>query len=839
MASQKIRLTIDGMEVEVERGRTILEAARSVGIQIPSLCYDPRIAPFGACRLCVVEEKGRSELIPSCFTPARSGMEIFTHSPRVIESRRFQLQLILLNHPMICPRCEKEGECELQRLVYEYGLGEVQYPWEPMVYPVDESSPLLRRDGNKCILCGRCVRICDEVQGVAELSFTRRGIRCVIDTDFHRPLRCEFCGQCMDTCPVGAITSECFDYKVKLWECMETTTPCPYCGCGCLLTVLSKDGSIKRVFSDPERGFSDGNLCVKGRFGWDFVDSKERIYSPVLRVNGTLREVSWEEALRAVADRLESIKSRYGSEGLGVLLSARLTNEEYFLFKKLFVESLGTREIVLDGGASELGLSDGLSEVLGFGASTNSIREVREADALFLIGVDPSQTHPIVKNEIHLALGRNRAHLIVVGSQDTALSVRTKVSPLQPPSIPLLCRPGEEVSLLHGMIGLILEQGLQDEVFVKTHTEGFEGLFERKGEYLEALNRLSSEVRENIERAVRSFSEAKRGMILIGPGPWSYAYGREIALSCGTLALLTGHLGRRASGILLLREKCNTQGMIDQRIPFLRGGLGEMERKIEEGRIRGLYVVGGGLPSSWQRLDQLEFVVLQDLFLDGLSEKVEVFLPVSSFIEKEGTYTSLERRVQRLHPLRPPLGQCRSDFEIFRDLLRYMEVSLSEETSEEVFRSLSKEVPSYQGVEEGKQWPKGEAFLSDRELFQKRVRLAALSFCLPKSPPEGYPFSLVSRASLFQSGRLSLRSEHLKKVMERPVLEMNPEEAQGLKIEEGDWVELQTSDGRKMRFSVHLSPNPSRGVLLAYSPSPAELPKEPLWVRIQPMKKTV
>ncbi len=836
MGDKLIKLSIDGVEVEVERGRTILEAARSVGIKIPSLCYDPRMAPFGACRLCVVEEKGSAELIPSCFTPVRSGMEIFTHSPKVMESRRLQLQLILLNHPMICPRCEKEGECELQRLVYEYGLGETQYPWEPMVYPVDEASPLLRRDGNKCILCGRCVRICDEVQGVAELSFTRRGIRCVIDTDFHRPLRCEFCGQCLDTCPVGAITSECFDYKAKLWESLETTTPCPYCGCGCLLTILSKDGSIKRVFSDPERGFNDGNLCVKGRFGWDFVDSKERIMSPLLRLNGTLREVSWEEALRAVVDRLELIKSRYGPESLGVLLSARLTNEEYFLIKKLFVETLGTREIVLDGGASELGLSDGLSEVLGFGASTNSIREIREADALLVIGVDPSQTHPIVKNEIHLALRRNRAHLIVVGSYDTLLSERTKVSPLQSPSIPLLCRPGEEVFLLHGMIGLILEQGLQDEAFIKAHTEGFEGLFERKNEYLEAVNRLSSEVRENIERAVRSFSEANRGMILIGPGPWSYAYCREIAISCGTLALLTGHLGRKASGILFLREKCNTQGMIDMRIPFLKEGLREMERKIEEGRIKGLYVVGGSLPSSWQGLNQLEFVIVQDLFLDGLSEKVEVFLPVSSFIEKEGTYTSLERRVQRLHPLRPPLGQSRSDFEIFRDLLRYMEVSLSEESSEEVFRSLSKEIPSYQGVEDGKQWPKGEEFLSEDYLFQRKVKLSPLSSPPTKPPPEGYPFSLVSRASLFQSGRLSLKSENLKKVMEKPILEMNQEVAQSLKIEEGDWVELQTSGGRKTSFSVHLSPNPARGVLLAYSPSPIEISNKPLWVKIESYK---
>ncbi|MGQ9637054.1 MAG: molybdopterin-dependent oxidoreductase [Thermodesulfobacteriota bacterium] len=832
MGDQLIKLSIDGMKVEIEQGRTILEAARSVGIKIPSLCYDSRIAPFGACRLCVVEQKGSSELIPSCFTPVRSGMEIFTHSPKVIESRRLQLQLILLNHPMICPRCEKEGECELQRLVYEYGLGETQYPWESMVYPVDEASPLLKRDSNKCILCGRCVRICDEIQGVAELSFAQRGIKCVVDTDFHRPLRCEFCGQCMDTCPVGAITTECFDYKAKLWESLETTTPCPYCGCGCLLTLVSKEGAIKRVYSDPEKGPNDGNLCVRGRFGWDFVDSQERIRSPLLRLDGILKEVSWEEALRAVSNRLESIRNRYGSDSIGLLLSARLTNEEYFLFKKLFVETIGTNEIVLDGGASELGLADGLLESLGFGASTNSIREIREAETLLVIGVDPSATHPIVKNEIHLALRRNRANLIVVGSYDILLSGKTRVSPLQPPSIPLLCRPTEEVSLLNAMVGFILEEGLWDEEFIKNHTEGFDDLLKKKEEYLEWANR-SSLHKADLRKAVESFLKSRRGMVLIGPGPWSYGYSKKLAMACVNLLTLTGHLGRPSSGILLLMEKCNTQGMIDLRIPFLKGGLREMERKIDEGRLKGLYAVGGNPPSSWAKLNKLEFLVVQDLFMNDLSEKVDVFLPVSSFIEKSGTYTSLERRIQRLHPLRTPLGQSRSDFDIFRDLLRHFEVPLSEETSEDLFKSLSKELPSYQDVEDKKQWPKGLRFLSKDYLFQKKIRLSPLSSSPTSSSPEGYPFLLISRASLFQSGRLSLRSENLKKVMEKPILEMNREEGQTLNIKEGDWVKLRTLDGRMMKFSVHLSPNPSKGILLAYSPIPIDLSKKPLWVKIE------
>lgn len=824
----RVKLKIDGVEVEVKRGRTILEAARSVGLRIPALCHDPRLVPFGACRLCVVEVKGSSELLPSCFTPVREGMEVWTHSARVMESRRLQLQLILLNHPMVCPRCEREGECELQRLVYEYGLGEIEYPWEPVSYPVDDFSPLLFRDGNRCILCGRCVRICEEVQGVGELSFTRRGIRCVVDTDFHRPLGCEFCGQCLDTCPVGAITSECFDYQTKLWECEETTTPCPYCGCGCLLTMASKDGEIKRVYSDPLLGFTEGNLCVKGRFGWDVVDSSERLRSPLLRVNGSLKEVSWQEALGVVARRLESIRDRYGSGGIGVLLSSRLTNEEYYLFGKLFVETLGTREIVPGGGVSGFGLSEGLSEVLGHRASTNSIGEIREADLILIIGMDPSQTHPIVKNETHLAIRRNRARLIVLGSYEIGLSEKTRVSPLQPPSISLLCRPGEEVVLLNGMVGLILEEGLQDEDLIRTHTEGLEGLLGRKEEYLRALEGLSSELRESLGRAARSLSQSNRGMILIGSGPWSYAYGRQIGIACGNLALLTGHLGREGSGILLLSEKCNTQGLIDMGIPFLRGGLREMEAKLSRGQIKGLYMIGGRPLSSWEGL---EFLVVQDLFGDGFLERADVVLPVSSFVEKEGTYTSLERRLGRLHPLRSPLGQSRSDFEIFRDLLRLFEADLAGETPQEIFEAIKKEIPSYHGIEDGAQWPEGKRFLSIGDLpFRRLIPLASPE---TKSPPEDYPFVLIERSSLFQSGRLSLRSEHLRKVMEKPVLEMNAEEAGTLKIQEGDWVRLLSSDGKKMEFRVHLSTNPLPGVFVLYSPYPLDPEREPKWVRIE------
>lgn len=812
MSSQTITLTIDEIPVEVEKGKTLLEAAQSAGIRIPSLCHDRRLVPFGACRLCVVEERGKSELLPSCFTPARNGMEIITVSPKIMDARRTQLQLILLNHPMICPRCEKEGECELQSLVYEYGLKEEAFPWDLITFPVDHATPLLQRDGNKCILCGRCVRICDEVQGVGELSFMGRGIRTVIDTDFHRPMDCEFCGQCLDTCPVGAITTDCFDYRTKAWELTETTTPCPYCSVGCLLTIGSRDGEIKRVFSEPHQGPNDGNLCVRGRFGWDVVDSPERLTSPLLRKNGTFEPISWDEAFDFMVKKLEDVKEKYGSERIGAILSGRLTNEEYFLFRKLFREAIQSDQIALDSDR-EKGLANGLLKAFGFPSSTNSIQEIRSADCILMIGVDPAQTHPIIKNEIHYALRKNRAQLIVIGNQDIGLSRNTRLSPLFPPSLLLLTRPGRELSFLQGMIGVLLREGLEDQVFIAQKTEGVEIL---KALQESDLNDLSEE-KATIERAAQVYAQSKRSMILIGPGPWSSAESEAIAKAASNLALLTGHVGKESSGILLLHEKSNTQGAVDLGILLDGKDVSDLVKKSEEGDLKALYMVGGNPLLSSKALEQLELLIVQDLFMTDAAKGAHLVLPVCSFVEKSGTYTNLERRIQRLQPLRKPTGQTKSDFEIFRRLLHLFEVSVPGETPEEIFDEMQKVIPSYQSIEIGRQWPKGLPYLYQDGFPLGKARFVSLGESKPQPQPQDFPFSLVQFPLPFQSGNLSLKSENLKKVARKPTLKMNLEDAQSLKIEDGETVRISTPQGKTFEMQVTLSSLPARGVLIAFT----------------------
>jgi predicted molibdopterin-dependent oxidoreductase YjgC len=827
MKPQMIKLKIDDIAVEVEKGRTILEAAQLASIRIPTLCHDRRLIPFGACRLCVVQQKGKSELLPSCFTPVKEGMEITTHSPEILESRRLQLQFILLNHPMICPRCEKEGECELQRLVYEYGVEEKLYPWERISFPADDRSPLLQRDPDKCILCGRCVRICDEVQGVGELSFSKRGIKTVIDTDFHRPLQCEFCGQCMDTCPVGAITSNRFDYAIKAWELKETTTPCPYCACGCSLTIGSKDGEIRRVFSDPEKGPSDGNLCVKGRFGWDFIDHPERIRTPLLRVNGTFKEASWEEALRFVVDKLEAIRDQYGPEAIAGIASSRLTNEEYYLFQKLFRNVIGTNQIAYGGGASTHGLTEGLAKTLGIAASTNSIREIRKADCLLVIGVDPAQTHPIIKNEIHLALRRNRTQLIVLGSYDIGLTQATHISPLLPPSITLLDRPGMEVPILNTMIQTIFKENLDNKEFVEEKTDGIKELKEKISSFQPEASGVTEVNKNEAEKAARIFAQAKRAMILIGSGLWSHLNQKEIAMTSSNLALITGHMGKESCGILILLEKCNAQGAVDMGLSSegRENGRKDLLQKALEEKLKALYLVGenpfvSSPALGRQALEKIPLIIVQDLFMTETAANAHVVLPACSFVEKGGTFTNLERRVQKLNPLRPPLYQSKSDFDILLSLLRLLESSIPGDTPEAVFEEIGRILPHYRGIQDGEQWPNASPYLYAEGFPMGKAKLIPGNGRTVHQNPEGYPFTLIQRPSLFQSGLLSSKSDALKTVSEKPYLEMNAVDGHHLKIEDGEIVRVSTHEGRSLQMKVKYSSRPVSTVTIAPYPCP-------------------
>lgn len=344
---KKVKLKINEKVIETSEGKVLLEIAKENGIRIPHLCYDPRLKPYGACRLCLVEIKGERKLQPACATLVKEGMEVVTDSVTLYEIRRTIIDLLLSTHPEDCLTCEACGRCALQDLAYEYGLRKTTYQGEKPHTPLEDHNPLIFREREKCVLCGRCVRVCSEVQGVNAYTFANRGFQTVVATAFDEPLsleNCEFCGQCVSTCPTGAIISRLEMGKSRDWETKEVLTTCSYCGCGCQIILRVKDNQIVGVKSDY-KSHNQGNLCAKGRFGWEFVNHPDRLKTPLIKKKGKFVETSWEEALELVAERLISIKEKFGSGSLAFLASAKCTNEENYLLQKLARAVFSTNNI--------------------------------------------------------------------------------------------------------------------------------------------------------------------------------------------------------------------------------------------------------------------------------------------------------------------------------------------------------------------------------------------------------------------------------------------------------------------------------------------------------------
>ena len=340
----KITISINNQEIKADPGQTILEAARAHNIYIPTLCYHPQLSVFGGCRLCLVEIEGVPKLMPSCSTPITEGMKIITNNEKISNARKFLIELILSDHNCDCIICEKNGDCELQNLAYAYGIIENRFTGEAHNYPIEDNNPVIERDLKKCILCGRCVRVCKEIQGVGAIDFVARGFKTKVGTSFDKALNCEFCGQCIGVCPVGALTSKISKFKGRIFETEKVDTICPYCGCGCNLTLHIKDDKIVKVTSGDDT-INEGFLCGKGRFGFDFVHHKDRLTKPLIRKDNRLVEAEWDEAINYIASKLKDIKKTHGPDSIAGLSSAKCTNEENYLFQKMMRAAIGTNNV--------------------------------------------------------------------------------------------------------------------------------------------------------------------------------------------------------------------------------------------------------------------------------------------------------------------------------------------------------------------------------------------------------------------------------------------------------------------------------------------------------------
>lgn len=776
-----VNLTIDGKQITTAKTSTIYEAAKENGIHIPVLCYAKKLLPYGACRICLVEvEQMKGRLIPSCTTPVTEGMVVTTMSDEIRKVRKTVLEFLLVNHVVECPVCDKGGECDLQDLTYEYEVVSNRFQGEKFDLPTDEINPLIERNMNRCVLCGKCVRVCDEVVGYGSYSFINRGFETKIATAFDRGLSCEFCGQCVSMCPVGAILPRPFKFKARPWQLKEVDSVCGYCGNGCTVTLGVKDNEVQTIRFNEDTGVNHGNLCIRGRFGYSYINDSKRIKKPLVRKNGVLSEVSWDEATATV---LEGMKA--AGKDLGLIAGARLTNEELLLLKRLS-RSLKTENLDHSGGECYRGVTEGLFETLGVRASTGTFPQIEECQAILAIRSDFYETHPVVGMVVNQAIRLNNAQLSVIADKHGKLSKL-------PHARTLLHKPGCEINMINALCNVLFDEGL-------AKTEGLEGvaaLQEAVKEYTpEAVAQAVGCDAESIRKTARDLAAAQKVAILLAYGLPYTAYSKELAIAAANLALLTGSAGREGSGLYLCGEKANSQGAIDLGIVPGKGGLGiqRMLKQAADGELKALYVVAENPMVTYPNRDLVEqalkqaFLVVQDIYLTDTAKLADVVLPAASFAEKDGTFTNAERRIQKVRTGIKSPGEAKTDFEIFKRFLAALQQDVPA-TPAAAFAELAAECSDYQGIELSQIGLQGYVWGGENLSVRKKTLIPVNGFI-----PMDAPYQLLTGSCLYHSGSVSTHAKGSLSVVPEPYIEVCREDAASLGLVEGDLLKLKAAN---------------------------------------------
>jgi len=736
-----VKLTINGKELEVAAGTTILQAARELGIDIPTLCFDPELPPNGACRLCVVEvEKARS-LIASCVTPVAPGMVVHTESERVVSARRSILSLLIANHPLVCITCERTGSCKLQDYCYRYGVADSEYEGETKELPLDDSNAFFVRDMNKCILCGICVGKCQEVVGAGAIDFTQRGFMTNVGPAYEDKIEdstCVFCGLCIDSCPVGALIPKALIGRGRSWQVEKTKTICPYCGVGCGIYLHTREDEVVDVQPDFDNPVNRGHLCARGKFGWDYLKSKERLTTPLVRSDGVFVSVSWEEALGLIVDHLEEIRGRFGPAALMGLCSPKAGNEESYLFQKL-IRSLGSNNVDSYSRHCHAPAVEGMMKAFGGAAMTNSMEELVSAGAIFLIEADPLTTHPIIGYRIREAVKKG-ACLIAAQSGEAGLG------DLAAHCLPL--KPGSAVVLANAFAAVILEENLHNPEFINKRTEGFAAYSSSLGqEVLRRALELTGISEEQLRQAARAFAAADSAAIVSTAGGSEQEGDRLLVTALTNLALLTGNVGRENCGLYLPYSENNLQGSADMGVlpAVLTGYQPLKEKAVREkfarawkvdindtpglsaaelfgavglNQVKAMLVMGENPAACGEHhtaaadlLRNLDFLVVQDLFMTETAMLADVILPAAGFAEKTATYTNVGRRVQLNRAAIDPPGDAQPDWAILAELAGWLGFEWEYEGPEDVFAEMAALTPQYAGISYeriagvGLQWP--------------------------------------------------------------------------------------------------------------------------------------
>ena len=851
--SDMATVKIDGKKISARCGENLLAVARQNKISIPSLCYHRKLTPTGACRLCITKIKGMRGLIPACTVTVSDGMEVTAFDEELEDTRRYLLDYLLSEHN---EASDLSYEDEFKVLVGRYGLDDParrQFPslWQSLGYPVDDSSPVLTYDASKCIKCFRCIKACDEVQGKNVLSFTNRGITSYIIGGFGvwGASECDGCGECIQLCPTGAIVEKPnrsilqtagADKRVK--------TICPYCGVGCQIEVVVKNNRIVRVNGVEGIKPNDGRLCVKGRFGYEFVGSRDRLTRPLIKRNGQFVAAGWDEALDLIASKFSAVKQRYGNDALAGYTSAKCTNEDNYIFQKFIRTAFGTNNVDYCTRLCHASTVTAMLRSLGDGAGSNSIEDYETADCILVIGNNMIETHPVTATFVKRGVAEG-AKLIIIDPRWTPL-VKFADIWLQP-------RLGTDVALLNGLIHIIISEGLFDKDFIINRIEGglqaFEALKRSASKYPpDQVSAITGVDPSKIPAAARLYARANRALIATGMGISQQVTGTHTIFALINMCLIAGQIGKVGAGLNPPRGQNNVQGASDvgcspliypgyipvtddenrKRVAAVwnfpyealsaRIGLTTVEimQAAHNGAVKGMYIMGENpmvtdpdQNHTRAALKKLEFLVVQDIFPTETTAFADVILPGVAFAEKNGTFVNSDRRVGRVRKAVAPPGSARQDWEVLLELTRRMGCPTKSYRDEsEIFDEIAAVTPimagiSYERIErEGIQWPcptkdhPGTAtlFLDKFNTPSGRAILNPVEY-VPQTEKTtaGYPFLLNTGRILYQyhTCTMSRRNKALTDFADQSYVLMHPDDIAKLNLEDGEPVRIASRQG--------------------------------------------
>ena len=757
-----VALEIDGKPVTVPAGTSVMRAAAEAGVQVPKLCASDNLEPFGSCRLCLIEIEGRRGTPASCTTPVEQGMKIRTQSPKLAKLRLGVMELYASDYPREMLEASAHANTEFQQMAAAVGLREVRYGYSGKNHQradKDESNPYFAFDPAKCILCSRCVRACDEVQGTFALTIDGRGFASAVSAG-DKPFldsECVSCGACVQACPTGSLLEKSVMDRGQPDRSVVTT--CAYCGVGCSFVAELRGDEVVRMTPDKDGKANHGHSCVKGRFAWGYATHKDRILRPMIRAKFTdpWREVSWKEAIGHAAREFKRIQAKYGRDSIGGITSSRCTNEETYLVQKMIRAAFGNNNTDTCARVCHSPTGYGLRTTFGTSAGTQDFDSVAAADVIMIIGANPTDAHPVFASQMKRRL-RQGAHLIIVDPRRIDLVKSPHVA--ADFHLPLL--PGTNVAMINSLAHVVVTEGLVDEAFVKDRCDpaafdGWRKFVAEEKNSPEAMEKFTGVPAADVRAAARLYATGGNGAIYYGLGVTEHSQGSTMVMGMANLAMATGNIGKNGVGVNPLRGQNNVQGSCDmgsfpheftgyrhvsenavresfekewevtlQSEPGLR--IPNMIDAAIDGTFKGIYIQGEDIVQSDPNtqhistgLAAMECVVVQDLFLNETASYAQVFLPGSSFLEKDGTFTNAERRLGRVRKAIEPMGGL-ADWEVTMALSAALGYSMHYNHASEIMDEIARLTPTFAGVS-----------------FEKLDRLGSVQWPCNDKAPEGTP----------------------------------------------------------------------------------------------------